>query len=343
MENPMGWGEVLFGFHGRINRLTYWGGSLAATAAGLAFAALLSWLATGDPLSPAVWQRPADQSGLWEPVWLSYFAFIAWPMSALSVKRLHDRDLPRWLWYSYFAFSMAMALVPMKETLDADTPASSGLLAAILTGFSIFMFVQLSVLRGTPGPNAHGPDTLPPGYYGGDHDIWSILFGLEGRLSRAHWWRATMLVSTIALTVMTASVLFLGDYLDRHPEIVQNMNNRDWLNSAEAKPVAAEIARWMFIPGIVFCVALWNLLALGVKRLHDRGLSGWLILLVIAPFFALGLAPGLAAQAAIGEGAVNFLGLLFLASLIWGFLQFGILQGETGPNRYGPDPLAGKP
>ncbi|MBT3070883.1 DUF805 domain-containing protein [Rhodomicrobium sp. Az07] len=342
MENSMGWGEVLFGFHGRINRLTYWGGSLAVTAAGLAFAALLSWLATGDPLAPAVWQRPADQSGLWEPVWFSYFALIAWPMSALSVKRLHDRALPRWLWYSYFAFSVAMALVPMTDTLEAGTPASSGFLAAVLTGFSIFMFVQLSVLRGTPGPNPNGPDTLPPGFYGGDHDIWSVLFGLEGRLSRAQWWRGTLMVGSAALTVFFASMLFLDDYLNRHPEIVQNMNNRDWLKSDEARPVAAEIARWMFIPGIVFCVALWNLLALGVKRLHDRGLSGWLTLLLIGPFFVLGLAPGLVAQAAISEGMVSLVALLFLASLIWGLLQFGVLPGETGPNRYGPDPLAGK-
>jgi len=339
----MGWGEVLFGFHGRINRLTYWGGSLAATAAGLAFAALLSWLATGDPLAPEVWQRPADQSSLWGPVWLSYFAFIAWPMSALSVKRLHDRALPPWLWYSYFGFSVAMALVPLKETLEAEANASSGLLAALLTGFSVFMFAQLNVLRGTPGPNANGPDTLPAGYYGGDHDIWSTLFGLEGRLSRAHWWRGALLVISAMLTVSILSGLLFADFLNRHPEIVQNLNNRDWLKSDDGKAVAAELGRWMLIPGLVFCVGLWMLLALGVKRLHDRGLSGWLVLLVIVPFFALGFAPGIAAQADLGEGVVNLAALFFLASVIWGVLQFGVLTGETGPNRYGPDPLAGRP
>ena len=46
--------------------------------------------------------------------------------------------------------------------------------------------------------------------------------------------------------------------------------------------------------------------------------------------------------AAFGEGALRFVALLLLASVIWSVLQFGILKGESGPNPHGPDPLAGR-
>jgi len=70
--------------------------------------------------------------------------------------------------------------------------------------------------------------------------------------------------------------------------------------------------------GVVFalllCAAVLSMLiphlAVGVRRLHDAGLTGWLIL--------LGLVPGL--------------GLILIVLFI--------LPGTTGPNKFGPDPKA---
>ena len=53
-------------------------------------------------------------------------------------------------------------------------------------------------------------------------------------------------------------------------------------------------------------------IAVGVRRLHDTGRSGWFILL----------------------GLIPILGALAL-------IYFFVLEGEKGTNRYGPDPLAG--
>ena len=58
----MSWGEVLFGFHGRINRRTFWSGWVLVSVGGLLLIALLSDLATGDPVSPDIWRAPARKA-----------------------------------------------------------------------------------------------------------------------------------------------------------------------------------------------------------------------------------------------------------------------------------------
>lgn len=63
---------------------------------------------------------------------------------------------------------------------------------------------------------------------------------------------------------------------------------------------------------IVYVLVLWIGLALGVKRWHDRNKSGWWILIIFVPF--------------IGG--------------LWYLIECGFLKGTTGPNQYGPDPLA---
>lgn len=83
--------------------------------------------------------------------------------------------------------------------------------------------------------------------------------------------------------------------------------------------------------------------SLHVRRMHDRGLSGW-----------LGLAGCLAVSLCvylIGRFlAQNFLfggydlDDLFRAApalclLIFILFHFGVVRGQSGPNRYGPDPL----
>jgi uncharacterized membrane protein YhaH (DUF805 family) len=63
---------------------------------------------------------------------------------------------------------------------------------------------------------------------------------------------------------------------------------------------------FLVIPIVMF----WNTVAIGAKRFHDIGWTGWLIL------------PGL----------FPLLGQMFL------FFTIGILKGNRGENRYGLDP-----
>ena len=79
-------------------------------------------------------------------------------------------------------------------------------------------------------------------------------------------------------------------------------------------------------------------LAVCVRRLHDRGRSGWWYLL-------FGGGPLLSAQLAdASERTVDPLvflvfGLATLALGVWGLIEIGFLRGRPGPNRYGDDPV----
>lgn len=69
--------------------------------------------------------------------------------------------------------------------------------------------------------------------------------------------------------------------------------------------------------GYVYLIAvlcsIYIALAVYAKRWHDRGKSGWWSLIMLIPI--------------IGP--------------IWLLVECGILEGNRGPNQYGPDPLGG--
>jgi uncharacterized membrane protein YhaH (DUF805 family) len=66
-----------------------------------------------------------------------------------------------------------------------------------------------------------------------------------------------------------------------------------------------------FVASVLLLVAG---IALHLKRLHDRGKSWpWLLLLLIP-----------------------------VVGLIWAIVDLGILEGDPGPNRYGPPPVPGE-
>ena len=62
---------------------------------------------------------------------------------------------------------------------------------------------------------------------------------------------------------------------------------------------------------LVFPVLLAAGLATHAKRWHDRGKSGWMILINLIP----------------------------LVGLLWSFVELGFFEGDIGPNKYGEDPL----
>lgn len=76
------------------------------------------------------------------------------------------------------------------------------------------------------------------------------------------------------------------------------------LGIARVRPRTAEL--------IVNLLLVWPALAISVKRWHDRGKSGWWVLLNLVP----------------------------VVGWLWALIENGFLRGTDGPNRYGPDPLA---
>ncbi len=108
-----------------------------------------------------------------------------------------------------------------------------------------------------------------------------LLFGFDGRINRAKIWAGMVL--QFAIVFATVAVAFA---------------------------VNDPIGYW--VAGIVNLVTVWMWVAISIKRWHDRGKSGWWLLIAIVPI--------------IGS--------------IWVFVETALLIGDSGTNRYGPDPLA---
>ena len=93
-----------------------------------------------------------------------------------------------------------------------------------------------------------------------------------------------------------------------------------------------------------FMLLLLPGLSLSVKRLHDRGLSGWWaallyllqFLISIQPFFGQIYQPG-----SFEWVLLNMPLFLFLPLAVWLIIELGFLRGQRKRNRYGDDPLAG--
>lgn len=79
---------------------------------------------------------------------------------------------------------------------------------------------------------------------------------------------------------------------------------------------------WFVYPVLVYCGA-----CVLSKRLHDRGRSGWLAALILTSLVATWPLP------------VGFFDFLFMLVVIWAIVELGVMGGEQGANRYGPNPL----
>jgi uncharacterized membrane protein YhaH (DUF805 family) len=141
------------------------------------------------------------------------------------------------------------------------------------------------------------------------------LFDIDGRLSRGGFLLFVLASSVYVLPVMWV----LRDELPRQPELF-----------------------------FLFCSPMIGLSVLaGIRRLHDRGLSGWWFpAFYVAPFLLLSPVPWfLDFLRADGypESATRavFFAFAALAMLprLWACVELYFLRGTRGPNRFGADPL----
>ena len=122
--------DLLFGFQGRANRAKWWLVALAIFVVEMiVFAALFGGVAmSGDPEQI----RAAVMAPLALIVLVVFGVVATWVSLAVAVKRYHDRNKSGW-W-----------------VLIIFVPVIGGL----------WYFIECGFLRGTPGPNAYGPDPL---------------------------------------------------------------------------------------------------------------------------------------------------------------------------------------
>ena len=105
-----------------------------------------------------------------------------------------------------------------------------------------------------------------------------LLFGLRGRIDRAKWW-----IASCILIVGLAIVLKLIDWFDGEA-----------LSAALSRPVAISVA---VVLALVSLVIVYCLLAVSVKRLHDRNRRGWWMGSRVRLPSTIGLPPSIASTA----------------------------------------------
>lgn len=128
-------------------------------------------------------------------------------------------------------------------------------------------------------PGALGHQTLPK-----ERTWMHTLFSFEGRIPRRTYW------ACIGIWIgLFFAVMFIAGFIGA---MVKN------------ESFAGILIVLLMIP------YMWSVIALQVKRWHDRGKSGFMI----------------------------FVNLIPLVGGIWAFVECGCLRGTEGNNEYGPDP-----
>jgi uncharacterized membrane protein YhaH (DUF805 family) len=98
------------------------------------------------------------------------------------------------------------------------------------------------------------------------------------------------------------------------------------LYEAAVGPTLHWLTGWVVYPALVYCGA-----CVLSKRLHDRGRTGWWAALILF------------ATVAVWPQPENFFDFLFVAVLVWAVVELGVMPGEAGTNRYGPNHLISLP
>jgi len=105
----------------------------------------------------------------------------------------------------------------------------------------------------------------------------ALLLGLDGRIARRTWWLWAVAMPLGLSLYLTVVLRVLG-----------------------LPPRGTDVA--------VNLLLLWPVLAVSAKRWHDRGKSGWWVLVALVP----------------------------VIGWLWVLLENGLLRGDAGANRYGP-------
>jgi len=166
--------------------------------------------------------------------------------------------------------------------------------------------------------------------------LW-YLFSFEGRINRAKFWLAALIILCwmIFLAILTVAATVS---LDHATPMTINFDIDDIfgiLDPASFRALSSTNPAALVLHVLGTPLLVWVYLATAAKRLHDRNRSAWWMVL----FFVI---PGLYGQFQDRLSDSTFVGLLGLAAgclTICGGITLYFLKGDTGPNRFGSDPL----
>jgi uncharacterized membrane protein YhaH (DUF805 family) len=147
-----------------------------------------------------------------------------------------------------------------------------------------------------------------------------LFFAMDGRINRAKWWLAAIVLFVIVLGIGNPVLRLLG---------IGQL-------TIGAKP-GVSVASLILV--LIFAYP-WT--AAMVKRLHDRNRPIWLVAVFGTPMVASLLAKLTGTMAYQGLILTPFGQVIIVVTLVimlWMIIELGSLKGTRGPNEHGADPL----
>jgi uncharacterized membrane protein YhaH (DUF805 family) len=162
------------------------------------------------------------------------------------------------------------------------------------------------------------------------------LFGFNGRINRAKFWLAGLIIICWMIFLMFLLFLPIGYFFGSATKFSLGIDNLLVVfdTAALRKMSRADIAV-LIVNFLVMPLDLWVSLATSVKRLHDRDRSGWWLV----PFFVIPCLYGRLEEYLPDSYWVLPLALIAFVLCVWGFIELLFLRGTKWTNRFGPDPL----
>ena len=162
-----------------------------------------------------------------------------------------------------------------------------------------------------------------------------LLFSFEGRINRAKYWLATLIILcwmifVLMLLAALATIFGIGG-----PLAINVIGISASIQLSDDPASKASLFPQIVTIPMTFVFG-WSYAAASIKRLHDRNKSGWWMV----PFIVATGVYGQFADRLGGSYAAAVLGFAVFILFIWGLVEMYFLKGTNGPNRFGPDPLA---
>lgn len=143
---------------------------------------------------------------------------------------------------------------------------------------------------------------------------------LDGRLARAQYW-----IRLLPLCVPGILLEIVARVMPRIDSVL--------------------VTALLVLLSVVSSLSIWPMSCLAARRLHDRNRSGAWVLVQVAAALVGGFALMIAGRLGGAESSSGLVLLLLAAAcgavVLWLAVEIGFIRGTSGPNSFGPDPLAG--
>ncbi|MCP4619825.1 MAG: DUF805 domain-containing protein [Bradyrhizobium sp.] len=172
------------------------------------------------------------------------------------------------------------------------------------------------------------------------------LFSFEGRINRAKYWLAGLVIVSLMLAFLGLGYLALTiDFVEQAMgtppgggKVSFGFNVLDIfsvLDPAAWRSLSFAKLPMVLVKAIGTVLFFWIFLATSIKRLHDRDKSGWWMV----PFFAVPHLYNHFSDLLPDSYFVLIPAGIAFVLMIWAFVELYFLSGSRKTNRFGPNPL----